>query len=82
MNISAEQLESFFKWGTIINLLLLTFSFLIITIFRKFICRLHAGIFKVDEDFIAKALYCFIGFWKVLIFEIFIIPWIVILIIN
>lgn len=80
--MSAENVESFFKWGSIINLLLLTFSFLVIIIFKKNICSLHAKIFKVEESFVAKALYCFIGFWKVLIFEIFIIPWVVLLIIN
>ena len=80
MNI--QTVELFFFWCMIINLGLMIVSFTLVTIFRSFVLRIHSRVMCVPEDYVAKAIYAFLGAYKLLTFFFVIIPWIALKIIH
>ena len=74
--MTLEQIQEFFKWCTIINFGLMIFSVLMIFVLRDMAYKIHGKLFKLSEENINKAMYYFLGFWKILIFVFCAIPWI------
>ena len=73
--MTLEQLQSFLMWCSIINLGLMTFSFVMIMAMRQMVCRLHAKLFSIPEASVMLAFYWFIGMWKIFTFALFVVPW-------
>ena len=80
--MSIESLKDFFLWCTIINFGLLMFSFIFVVFFRGLVFRMHQKLFKVPEEKISLAYYCFMGFYKILVFVFNLIPYVALRIIG
>ena len=80
MNI--QTLQEFLFWCMILNLGLLTFSFLLIIRLRSWICQIHGRFFSLPEEYISKVLYAFIGFYKIVVIVFNVVPWLAIQIIT
>ena len=72
-----HTLEQFLFWCMIINLVLMTISLVLVTAMRPMVLRIHTKMFSVPEDYVDKAIYVFVGVYKLLVFVFIIVPWIV-----
>lgn len=77
-----QLIEQFLFWCSLINMGVLMTSFVMILFMRPFIFKTHGKMFGLNEDFINKALYMYMGFYKVLILMFNLIPFIVLKIIS
>lgn len=80
--MTAQMLQTFFMWCSIINIGLLLISFVIIVTAKDRAYKLHSRWFNLSKENFDLVLYCFLGFYKVLVFVFCIIPWIVLSIIG
>ena len=80
--MTIQMLQSFFMWCSIINIGLLTLTFLMLTLAKEWIYKTHSRWFDISKENFDLVLYCFIGFYKLLIWVFCIIPWIALSIIG
>ena len=74
MNI--QMLEQFLFWCMIINFGMLFVSLALVTLPRSVVLKVHSKMFRVPEDYISRAMYAFLGVYKLLLFFFVVIPWI------
>lgn len=72
---SLYDLQTFLGWCSVINIGLLTFSSLIIIIFREQISNLHATIFNLNKEDVFPAYFQYLGQFKILIIVFNIVPY-------
>lgn len=72
-----EQITVFLGWSTLINICLLMVSFLMLTVFRGPILRVHGVIFGLSPEQLMPKYLSFIALYKVLIVFFNLVPWIV-----
>ena len=80
--LTIETVEHALFWCMIINLILMTVIFIIVTSFRPMILRIHSKLFGVPEDYVSKAIYASLSVYKLLTFFLIVIPWVSIKIIS
>jgi hypothetical protein len=80
--MTMQILQSFFMWCSLINILLLFAMFAIIVLAKERIYRMHSQWFDISRKDFDVVLYCFLGFYKLIVFVFCIIPWIVLTIIR
>lgn len=73
MNLDA--LTQFFGWMTAVNLVLITFSFVVIVFFKKWVCSVHGKLFGLSETEVATALYKVMSIYKILIVTFSFVPY-------
>jgi len=76
------MLQAFFMWCSIINIGLLLVTFAIITLAKEWAYKIHSRWFNISKENFDLVLYCFIGFYKLLVWVFCIIPWIALSIIG
>ena len=74
--MTLEQLQQFFMYGTIINLVFMFVSFFAVISLRKFIYSFHGKLFALSEESINKALYNYLAIYKIITITFFLVPWI------
>lgn len=81
MNI--EVIKHFFFWMTIINLGLYIYSVLLCTLGRKWIYDIKVARlnFEIERETFGLIIYCFLGFYKLLILFFCVIPYLALLIV-
>lgn len=79
MNI--ETLIRFFMWCTILNVVLLAFSFMIFAFASDFVYRMHSKWFPMPRETFNVVFYSFIGAYKLFVYVFNIVPWIALVII-
>lgn len=72
-----ESIKLFFLWCTVINAVLLFFSFFLSLIARKYVYKLHYKFFSISEEAFNTIIYCSLGLYKLLFVFFNIIPLIV-----
>lgn len=75
MNI--EMLTTFFMWCSIINVCLLLVSFLLWIVASDWIYTLQSKWFPMPRQTLTVVFYCFIGFYKIIVYIFNIVPWVV-----
>ena len=80
MNI--DQLTEFFKWMTIISILLLLFSSMIVIMLKNVIFKFHGKLFNIKEEHMSLMAYGYLGIFKVLIIVFILVPYISLLLIR
>ena len=80
--MNLDQLTELFKWMTIINVGLLLLSTVLIMLLNSFICKIHAKLFRIDEDKIAIVVYGYLGMYKIMVIVLNIVPYIALLLIQ
>ena len=74
--MTLEQLSEFFKWMTILNVVVLGLSTLLVLILKNVMCRMHGKMFGIKEETVAIAAYSYLGMCKVLVIVFNIVPYI------
>jgi len=82
MPVTLDVIENILFWCMIINVSMLFVSFILMVVLKPLTVRMHHRIFGVSEEFVSKAMYAFLGSYKLLTFFFVIIPWIAIKIIQ
>ena len=82
MPVSLDVIERILFWCMIINLSMLIISFILIVVFKPLTVKMHNRIFGVSEEYVSKAMYAFLGAYKLLAFFFVIIPWVAIKIVQ
>ncbi|MDG2410507.1 MAG: hypothetical protein P8M21_01580 [Halioglobus sp.] len=74
--IDLEVLTAIFGWCAVINIALLLFSSLWVTVFREFTKRLHSTLMQVDASELNAYYFQYLGNYKLLILVFNIVPYI------
>lgn len=74
--MTTQMLQTFFMWCSIINIGLLIVMFFICVAGKNWIYKTHSRWFNLSRENFDLVLYCFIGFYKLLVWVFCIIPWI------
>jgi hypothetical protein len=77
-----ETITEFFKWCTVINLGLLTFSAVMCACCKGMIHKVHGKMFGLTPEQINACIYGYLGIFKVLFILFVLVPWIALLIIS
>jgi len=77
-----ETLRAFFMWCTILNIALLTLSFVFCVCAGDWVYRIHSKWFPIPRDVFNVVLYSFIGLYKMFVFVFNLIPYVALLIIE
>lgn len=72
---SLEIIREFLGWCSIINSGLLIFSSILIIALRGITARIHGKMFNVDENFLSKAYFQYLGHYKIAIIVLNIVPY-------
>ncbi|MCP4467252.1 MAG: hypothetical protein GY813_10945 [Halieaceae bacterium] len=71
-----EVLTAIFGWCAVINIALLLFSSMWVTVFREFTKRLHSTLMQVDASELNAYYFQYLGNYKLLILVFNIVPYI------
>jgi len=74
--IDLEILTAIFGWCAVINIGLLLFSSLWVTVFREFTKRVHSALMQVDESELNAYYFQYLGNYKLLVLVFNIVPYI------
>ena len=80
--MTIQLLQSFFMWCTIINFGMLMFIFFIAATAKEWAYKIHSRWFNISKESFDTILYCFLGFYKLIVWVFCIIPWIALSIIS
>ena len=80
--MTIEILKDFFMWCSIINLALMTFSWIMFWMAHDWIYKFHSRWFKFPIPQFDALLYGIFGFYKISIFLFNLVPFIALLIID
>lgn len=80
--MTIEQLADFFKWMSIINIILLLLSTFIVSALKPMMVKTHARLFGITEAQISVMAYLYLGILKVLTLIFSITPYIALRIIS
>jgi hypothetical protein len=82
MTISIEQLTAFFGWCTVINIGLLLFSTLMVSLVRDFAINMHSKIFNLDPETLPAMYFDYLGRLKLLMIVFNLVPYLALRIIQ
>ncbi|MGB0668688.1 MAG: DUF6868 family protein [Porticoccaceae bacterium] len=82
MTISIEQLTAFFGWCTVINIGLLLFSTLMVSLVRDFAINTHSKIFNLDPETLPAMYFDYLGRLKLLMIVFNLVPYLALRIIQ
>jgi hypothetical protein len=71
-----QMLTSFFMWCSIVNVSLLLVSFLLWMAASDWIYTLQSRWFPMSRQTLNVVFYCFIGFYKIVVYIFNIVPWV------
>ena len=75
-------LQSFFMWCTILNLGILIILGLFLVISGDFVYWIKSMFFNISREQFDVAIYCLIGFYKIVVIVFNLVPWIALSIIG
>ncbi len=75
-------LQSFFMWCTILNLGLLIVTSLVCTIAGNFVYWIQSLFFSISRETFDLVVYCWIGFYKIVVLVFCFVPWMALVIIG
>ena len=82
MTIPIEQLTAFFGWCTVINIGLLLFSTLMVSLVRDFAINMHSKIFNLDPETLPAMYFDYLGRLKLLMIVFNLVPYLALRIIQ
>ena len=80
--MDVETLRAFFMWCTIINVVLLTISFVFCTCSGDFVYRMHGKWFPMPKETFTVVLYSSLGMYKIFVFMFNVVPHLALLIVG
>lgn len=76
MNI--DLMAAFFGWGALLNLIFLTFVFVVFMLGRNIVFRLHEQWFSIPKETVTAVIYGGMAWFKLATFLLFVIPYLVV----
>lgn len=73
--MALAALTTFFGWSSLINIAMLIFSFLMLTLGKSWIIPLHARLFQMPETELPRLYLTFLGQYKLLIVVFNLVPY-------
>ena len=73
---SINEITSFFGWCSVINIGLLSYMTLMLTLFRTFVKNLHAKMFGLSEIDLDKAYFNYLANYKIAILVFNLVPYV------
>jgi hypothetical protein len=80
--MDVQTLTTFFMWCTILNFVLMSFSFLISVFAGDLAYRIHGKWFPMPRETFNVLLFSFVSFYKFMFFFFIVIPYVVLLIMG
>ena len=80
--LDIPTLQSFFMWCTILNLGILIITGLFLAIGGDFVYWVKTRFFTISREQFDVAIYCGVGFYKIIVIAFSLVPWIVLEIIG
>ncbi len=82
MDINIEIVRSFFLWCTILNAVLLLFSFLMVTCVGAgdWVYKMHSRFFPISKEVFYTAMYSFYGAMKLIVIMFNLVPYLALVI--
>ncbi len=80
--MDVETLRAFFMWCTIINVVLLSISFVFCAFTGDFVYRMHGKWFPMPKETFTVVLYSFLGVYKIFVFMFNVVPYLALLIVG
>ena len=77
-----EVIKEFFGWCAIINISLLTISALFIIIGRQIALNYHKKLFNIDDEYLKRAYFQYLGQYKIITIIFNIVPYFVLTIMS
>ena len=77
-----QKLKSFFMWCTIINGILLVFSFALCVLIPDLIYSIHGKLFNITHETLDVLVYSFLGLFKIVWLVFNVTPYVTLLIIT
>ncbi|MBE0536230.1 MAG: hypothetical protein IH624_11230 [Phycisphaerae bacterium] len=75
-------LRSFFGWCTVLNVGLLVFTALVLSLGRDWVYRMHSRFYPLPRDTFNVVIYSFIGVYKIVVIVFNLVPYIALSIIG
>jgi len=76
------QIRDFLMWCSVINIALMIVMFLLLSLGRGWVYKVHSRFFPITEPQFNAIVYSFMGVYKLLVWVFNIIPWIAISIVS
>ena len=73
--MNLETLRAFFGWCTILNGGLLIFASLFLMFAGDLTYKLHDRWFQMSRETFTVATYAFLGWWKIAVISLHLVPW-------
>lgn len=74
--MTQDSLISFFGWSVVLHLIFLAIAALVFLLAGDRIARLHARLFGLEVDEVARVIYGWLGIYKLLFLVFALVPWI------
>ncbi len=74
MNI--ETLRTFLGWSLVLNSVVLLLSTVVLVRLGDWTSRVHAKMFKVDEDWVRKSYFTYLANYKIAVIVLNLVPWV------
>jgi len=82
MPITIELLTEFFGWCFVVNSVILSFTTLAFYLGRRWIPKLHAGLFSLQEETVKASHFSFLANYKLITLAFSLVPYIALKIIH
>ena len=70
------EIREMLGWCSAFNIVMLTVMFVLVTVMRPWVYKMHSKMFPITESQFNIAIYSFFGFYKVVVYVFNIIPWV------
>ncbi len=80
--MNLELLTDFFMWCTVINVGLMLFWVLMVMAMPNLVYRMQTIFVKIDREHFNRAMYNFLGLFKIVVIVFNVVPWLALLIIQ
>ena len=77
-----DRLQDFLLWSLLVNAGVYLISLVGVLSLRRFMCKIHAKLFGVNEETVNKVIYQYLAIYKLLLIVFNLVPWIAIQIIK
>lgn len=77
MTVTLAEITTFLGWCSLINIVLLLWTVMCLTVFRRPILQLHGAMLGLSEEDLARRYLDFMVQYKVLIVVFNLVPWVV-----
>ncbi|NOQ31116.1 MAG: hypothetical protein GQ570_08350 [Helicobacteraceae bacterium] len=77
-----EMLTEFFGWCSLINIGMLIFYSIVITVFLEMLLKIHMSLLKLDRKYLQEAYFKYLAQYKIVVIIFNIVPYIVLKIMS